>query len=313
MATAMAAAGVTKVRVGRVKGNVWRFGDTEFDEPRGRLTVAGEAADLDRNCAAILAVLLREAGREVSKERLLEAGWPDRIVHENSLAKAIGRLRRALGKHGEALRTVYGRGYLLEVEARPESGPLQEGAATEAPVARTSGRRWRWTSVALAGVAVVGLAILWFFLPSGGQEYRDGPPLIADAPDAIGRILWVDDHPSNNAYEKRFFEDHRIAVHEALGTDDAFRLLAMNDYDVVISDMGRGDDRLAGVRMTEQLRRRGNMIPVVIYTIRPDREDQQIAQRNLVSEAGAQSLAVTPQEVRSLILQRFGNPPRRAE
>ena len=56
------------------------------------MSVAGRELELDRNCRNILALLVREANTPVEKERLLSEGWPGRLVHENSLAKAIGRL-----------------------------------------------------------------------------------------------------------------------------------------------------------------------------------------------------------------------------
>lgn len=299
-----------------MNGCVWRFGDAEFDELQRNLTVSGEPAELDRNCAAILGVLLREAGREVPKERLLEAGWPNRIVHENSLAKAVGRLRRALGAQGDALHAVYGHGYKLDVDVR-EMPALQTGGTASVTLdeSSTPQERKRRPALLLAAAALTGLAglagaILWYQAPAE-VEFRTEPPIIADAPDAVGRLLWVDDHPSNNVYEKRLFENHRIAVHEVTNSADAFRLLSMYDYDLVISDMGRGEDRLAGIRLVDKLRQRGNTVPVVIYTVRADGEAQQQAQRDLVAEAGAQALAVTPEEVRAMILRLFGNPASR--
>lgn len=313
--------------------SVWRFGEAEFDEALGRLSIDGRTVELDRNCAAILAVLLAEAGTEVAKERLLEAGWPDRIVHENSLAKAISRLRQALGRHGAALETAYGYGYRLKVEARrtappaPEPTPAPSPTPTPAPTpvaasgAPVGQHRVRLPLVAGAllvaaglGAAGISAAYLWDSRAAGSEiGYRTTPPVIADAPDAIGRLLWVDDNPQNNIYETRFFEDRRIAVHTVTGSADALRLLAMNDYTLVISDMGRGHDRLAGLRLVEQMRAQGDRTPFVIYTIRPDGAAAQEAQRRLVAEAGAQGVAVTPEEIRSVVLRVFGNPaPRQA-
>lgn len=296
----------------RVQGNVWRFGDAEFNEASGKLAIAGEATDLDRQCAAVLGELLRNAGRDVPKERLLDAGWPDRIVHENSLAKAIVRLRRALGPYGPALYTAYGRGYRLEVE--PHLLPAPEGESDEA--GEISGRRRKRPKqpailAALSVLVVLAAVIVWSVRPSGEQEFRTTPPVIGDAPDAIGRLLWVDDHPQNNIYEERFFENRRIAVHTVTNSADALRLLAMYDYTVVVSDMGRGEDRLAGLRLAEQMRAGGDQTPLVIYTVRADGAAAQQEQRNLVAEAGAHGLAVTPQEVRSVVLRLFGNPPER--
>jgi len=89
---------------------VWRIGDLELHEPAGRLLADGQALDLDRSSHQILRYLLEHADEVVTKEELLEAGWPGRVVAENSLAKAIGRLRSALGASA-GIRAVHGYGY----------------------------------------------------------------------------------------------------------------------------------------------------------------------------------------------------------
>ena len=303
-----------------MKTSVWRFGDAEFDEARGSLSVAGQAVELDRNCAAILSILLLEAGREVAKERLLQAGWPDRIVHENSLAKAVGRLRKALGPDGDAIETVYGLGYRLNGAPSQAADSSRAALASDrAGTAVSSRSGFRRPLIVVAGAAFLALAgigstYIWSRAEvARGQEFRTEPPLTADAPDSIGRVLWVDDNPQNNIYEKRFFEARRIAVHATRSSADALRLLSMYDYDIVISDMGRGEDRLAGVKLVEQMRALGDDTPLVIYTLRPNGEEQQRAQSRLVSDAGAQGVVVTPEDVRTVILRFFGNPEERPE
>ncbi len=282
--------------------SVWRFGGCEFNEATGVLRVDGRTVELDASCRAILSLLLANAGHRVGKEQLLEAGWPGRIVHENSLAKAVGRLRQILGEQGEALKAVYRYGYKLDIMARP---PADSAVVTPAP----HRRRLLLAGAALAAVAGIGGAIL----VREGQRaeetpFRTTPPVIADVPDAIGRVLWVDDNPQNNIFEERFFKHHRIAVHTVRSSTDALRLLSMYDYDVVISDMGRGEDRLAGVRLVERMRAAGDQTAFVIYTVRAEGEQNQRAQQELVTEAGAQGLAVTPEEIRALILRFFDNP-----
>lgn len=126
-----------------------------------------------------------------------------------------------------------------------------------------------------------------------------------DPADAIATILWVDDHPANNQVEVAAFKQRRIAVHLAETTEDALKLLAMNRYDLVISDLGRGEDRLAGLKMTKVLRERGNMVPIVIYTVRPRTAAGEKAQLQMVAEAGVTDLALTPQEIRSEVLHRL--------
>lgn len=104
-----------------VRTGVWRFGDAELHENEGRLQVAGETRVLDRSSLQVLRHLLEHAGEVVTKDELLEAGWPGRVVAENSLAKAVSRLRGALGEAAE-VRAVHGYGYRLACPARFEPG-----------------------------------------------------------------------------------------------------------------------------------------------------------------------------------------------
>lgn len=275
------------------------------DETTGRVTVAGREIELDRNCRSILALLLGEAGASVDKERLLHAGWPGRLVHENSLAKAIGRLRAALAGSGVRIVAVYGTGYRLELDPAEIPAPLP-GAPENPP--RVSRKR---LTIALSILATIGLGTLVLdAVPIFGADtpVRKEPPKIGDAPDALGLMLWVDDHPENNILEKKHFEDRRIAVHPVESTEDALRLLAMYDYRLVVSDMGRGDDRLAGLRLAELMRARGDSTPLYIYTVRVDGLDEQKAQREMAQHAGAQGVRVTPQEIRHTVLAAFGDP-----
>jgi hypothetical protein len=64
----------------------------------------------------VLAVLAREAGQVVSKERLIDEVWPTQIVAESSLMRAIRQLRRAFGEDAGECRyveTIRKRGYRL--------------------------------------------------------------------------------------------------------------------------------------------------------------------------------------------------------
>jgi len=118
---------------------LWRFGRALLDERIAALHVNGAAVALDRSSYDVLLALLRHAGEVVTKEELLEAGWPGRVVSENSLAKAVSRLRQALAADGEAIRVVHGYGYRLaaavaftplagdRVPAPHEAGHLHEG------------------------------------------------------------------------------------------------------------------------------------------------------------------------------------------
>lgn len=110
---------------GPLRSGTWRFGRVVLDEATAQLHVAGTPVELDRSSYDVLLALLRHAGEIVTKDELLDAGWPGRVVSENSLAKAVSRLRQALAGDGEAIRVVHGYGYRLAaaVQLQPSATP----------------------------------------------------------------------------------------------------------------------------------------------------------------------------------------------
>lgn len=79
------------------------------------------------------------------------------------------------------------------------------------------------------------------------------------------RILWVDDRPSNNTHERQAFEALGIKVDLAENTNDALNMIGVQNYNAIISDMGRPPDSRAGYTLLESLRQAGNQTPFVIY------------------------------------------------
>ena len=263
---------------------VLRFGETIFDAAHGRLWRAGRSIALDRPTAAILGTLVAEADTDVHKDRLLDAGWPGRTVHENSLAKAISRLRHMLETDGEALRTVHGYGYRL----------VADPVAADWPSRGLAGGR---KSLALGFVALAAVAVIWFVTSvpfASGAEER--PLIKGEAADSIGRVLWVDDHPENNSVERDYLENRKVAVYQVVTSEEALQLLAMYEYDAVISDMNRNDKPLEGINLVKEMRRGGDRTPFVLYSVVPSE-----AQRRLVSEAGGQAATVERDELYRLI------------
>jgi CheY-like chemotaxis protein len=77
--------------------------------------------------------------------------------------------------------------------------------------------------------------------------------------------LWVDDRPDNNIYERQSLEALGVRFVLAKSTDDALAKIASQRFDVVISDMGRPPDPVAGYTLLERLRAQGDGTPFVIY------------------------------------------------
>ena len=78
-------------------------------------------------------------------------------------------------------------------------------------------------------------------------------------------MLWVDDRPSNNAFERRSLEELGISFTISTGTDDAIGKLFQHDYDAIISDMSRPPDALAGYKLLEQARKLQPAAPFILY------------------------------------------------
>ncbi|MFN0219485.1 MAG: response regulator [Hyphomicrobium sp.] len=82
----------------------------------------------------------------------------------------------------------------------------------------------------------------------------------------IGKaVLWVDDNPKNNELAVRAFRKLQLDVEQVTSTEMALAALARRHVDLIISDMGRGDDMLAGYKLLEAVRAKGNQTPLVIF------------------------------------------------
>lgn len=114
-------------------GRVVRFGEFELDVAAPELRRGTELVEIGATPLRVLVALVEQAGRFVSKERLLEAGWPGVTVSDASLHSALRQVRRALGDDGREQRwieTRKGRGYRFRaaLDADPD-GPTRGPAA----------------------------------------------------------------------------------------------------------------------------------------------------------------------------------------
>lgn len=95
------------------------LGDIELDPVRHQVAVRERRADLSAREYALLGYLIRQAGRVVTRQQILDAVWgaePD--VYSNVVDLYVHYLRRKLGELGrrDALRTIRGVGYALSPE-----------------------------------------------------------------------------------------------------------------------------------------------------------------------------------------------------
>ena len=79
------------------------------------------------------------------------------------------------------------------------------------------------------------------------------------------QILWVDDRPENNTYERKAFEALGLRFTLALSTDEAFQRLANDKFAAIISDMGRKEGPREGYVLLDRLRDQGDQTPLFFY------------------------------------------------
>ncbi len=83
-----------------------RFGDFSLDGAQRRLLRAGQDVYLPPKTFELLLYLVRNSGRVVPKDELLETLWPDVNVVENTLAQRIREIREALGEGAQSARFI---------------------------------------------------------------------------------------------------------------------------------------------------------------------------------------------------------------
>jgi adenylate cyclase len=108
---------------------IFVFSGHTLDLGKGRLWNSHGDVMLRPKSLTLLTYLVRNPGRVISKDELIEAVWPDVMVSDESLSQCLKDVRAALGPEAEGLiRTVPRRGIILD-EARlsqPEEGAPQE-------------------------------------------------------------------------------------------------------------------------------------------------------------------------------------------
>jgi serine/threonine-protein kinase len=92
----------------------YRFADFELNLATRELSRAGELVDLQPKVFAVLALLVRNPDRALSKDDFLEQVWSGRFVTDYVLSRCIRELRKVLGddaREPRFIRTVRAHGY----------------------------------------------------------------------------------------------------------------------------------------------------------------------------------------------------------
>jgi len=90
----------------------------------------------------------------------------------------------------------------------------------------------------------------------------------------LAKILWVDDSPLNNQAERLAFANVGIFTDSYTNNTDALSALRLEQYDVVISDIGRGESTETGWDLAGAVRSANPSIPFFLYTYGSSESDK---------------------------------------
>jgi predicted ATPase/DNA-binding winged helix-turn-helix (wHTH) protein len=140
---------------------LFSFGATAVSPGRRELSHDGMCVSVGDRAFDLLMLLIERRGTVVSKDEIMAAVWPRRVVGENTLESQVSLLRRALQSDRDAIRTIAGRGYQFvgdlgidESSSRDSSGTVPPAATVlrckglPAHVSRLIGRDVHLTEVA---------------------------------------------------------------------------------------------------------------------------------------------------------------------
>lgn len=125
---------------------------------------------------------------------------------------------------------------------------------------------------------------------------------------SAGRILWVDDRPTANVFEKAALENDGWKITSVESTDAAIAVAdgKWDSYDVVVSDMRRDEGGTmvpdAGLALAKYIRASGANVRIYIYTGQEGRvvlRRSQAIENGLITDATSNSASL-------LSLIRFG-------
>jgi CheY-like chemotaxis protein len=108
------------------------------------------------------------------------------------------------------------------------------------------------------------------------------------------RVLWVDDQPSNNFYERMALAQMGLTVDVATTSEEGLSAATHLYPDVILSDIQRGEQPDAGLQFLHMVRNAGIATPLIFYVGRLD--------RGRGAPAGAFDITDQPDEILHLVL-----------
>ena len=172
------------------------LGSATLDPDKQLLTIGARSVALQRKPYQVLLCLLENRHRMVSREELLERFWDGKDVYDQSLSKAVGSVRKALGEPqgSEFIETRWGLGYryvgpfqelpdhdlpasqVPAPQANPEPPAVTEAAAPALPASvRIPARAWMISVPVVTLIAVLAVVFYAHRLQGGAPSRLAAP------------------------------------------------------------------------------------------------------------------------------------------
>jgi TolB-like protein len=124
---------------------IYRFGTFELDTAKVELRESDEVRSVEPQVFALLALLVENCERMVSKDEIIEKVWDGRVVSEAAVASRIKSARQALGDDGKSqrcIRTIHGQGFRFVAAVKVSRAQVadQEGGKPAVQAADPSSR-----------------------------------------------------------------------------------------------------------------------------------------------------------------------------
>ena len=161
----------------------WQLGEWVLDAPSHRLIHQGNQVSITAKMCDVLLVLLVNSPRPVTKELIYQTVWPNVVVSEQLIARAISDLRKVFGdsaKNSKFIETLPKAGYRWLVEASEinETSPVKEAPVTALSQRSASAPKPEVTvkrSVVLPVAALMMVVVILLWLGFNGVDDASTP------------------------------------------------------------------------------------------------------------------------------------------
>jgi TolB-like protein len=172
---------------------LYRFDNFELDLGAVELRAAGEAVPLEPQVFALLALLVANGERLVSKDEIVEKVWDGRVVSDAAIASRVKSARHALGDDGRSqklIKTIHGQGYRFVGAARAARSGATIAAAE--PGASSSSENLSGLLQGLERVSRPSLAVLPFrFIGTDERHATLATALPDELITELARLRWL--------------------------------------------------------------------------------------------------------------------------